>query len=192
MKTKSFAGFKTKIWWKYPGKVENIFRKRGCKRFIRSSQIVSRMCNCKSVENNGFQSNCLSHFTEVTVKIPSKSFDFAMVMNLLKVLKFLYSWGKINWLQRAILRLHLLNGQQELWKVSYRYMEDYGYKYIHRLLQLVSTLKSAKSCWIELVPKNENFWLSVIFPQQTNTGMLKSQVWNWRHTSHIQVCFTFQ
>ena len=35
----------------------------------------------------------------------------------------------------------------------YRYLEDYGYKYIHKMSQLVATLISRKNCWIDLNPK---------------------------------------
>ena len=36
----------------------------------------------------------------------------------------------------------------------YRYMEEYGYKYIHKLSQFITTLNSGKNCLIYLMPKN--------------------------------------
>ena len=39
-------------------------------------------------------------------------------------------------------------------KIFYRYMEDNGYKYIHKLTQFVTTLNSRRKCSIDLIPKN--------------------------------------
>ena len=43
---------------------------------------------------------------------------------------------------------------RSLQKIFYRYMEDNGYKYIHKLIQLVTTLNSRRKCSIDLIPKN--------------------------------------
>ena len=47
----------------------------------------------------------------------------------------------------------------------YRYMEDNGYKYIHKLTQFVTTRNSRRNCSIDLIPKNvKNFdFLSVLY-----------------------------
>ena len=45
---------------------------------------------------------------------------------------------------------------RSLKNISYRYMKEYGYKYIHMWYQLVTTLKSGKNCSIDLIPKNIN------------------------------------
>ena len=38
--------------------------------------------------------------------------------------------------------------------ILYRYMEDNGYKYIHKLTQFVTTLNSRRDCSIDFIPKN--------------------------------------
>ena len=43
---------------------------------------------------------------------------------------------------------------RSLKKILYRYMEDNGYKYIHKLTQFVTTLNSRRNCSIDLIPKN--------------------------------------
>ena len=43
---------------------------------------------------------------------------------------------------------------QSLKNILYRYMEDNGYKYIHKLTQFVTTLNSPTICSIDLIPKN--------------------------------------
>ena len=43
---------------------------------------------------------------------------------------------------------------RSLKNILYRYMEDNGYKYIHKLNQFVTTLNSRRNCSTELIPKN--------------------------------------
>ena len=47
----------------------------------------------------------------------------------------------------------------------YRYLEDYGFKYIHELTELFTTLISRKICLIDLIPEkvqNSDF-LSILY-----------------------------
>ena len=43
---------------------------------------------------------------------------------------------------------------RSLKNLLYRYMEDNGYKYIHKLTQSATTLNSLRNCSIDLIPKN--------------------------------------
>ena len=43
---------------------------------------------------------------------------------------------------------------RSLKNILYRYMEDNGYKYIHKLTQIVTTLNSRRNCSIDLIPNN--------------------------------------
>ena len=43
---------------------------------------------------------------------------------------------------------------RSLKKILYRYMEDNGYNYIHKLTHFVTTLSSRRKCSIDLIPKN--------------------------------------
>ena len=54
---------------------------------------------------------------------------------------------------------------RSLKKLLYRYMEDNGYKYIHKLNQFVTTLNSRRSCSIDLIPKNvkNSDFLSILY-----------------------------
>ena len=47
----------------------------------------------------------------------------------------------------------------------YRYMEDNGYKYIHKLTQFVTTLNSRRNCSIDLIPRNvkNSDFLSILY-----------------------------
>ena len=43
---------------------------------------------------------------------------------------------------------------RSLKNILYRYMEDNGYKYIHKLTQFVTALVSRRNCSMDLIPKN--------------------------------------
>ena len=43
---------------------------------------------------------------------------------------------------------------RSLKNILYPYVEDNGYKYIHKLTQFVTTLNSRRNCSIDLMPKN--------------------------------------
>ena len=45
---------------------------------------------------------------------------------------------------------------QSLKNILYRYMEDKGYKYIHKLTQFFTALISRRNCSIDLIPKDVN------------------------------------
>ena len=57
---------------------------------------------------------------------------------------------------------------RSLKKVFYRYMEDNGYKYIHKLTQFVTTLNSRRNCSIDLIPENvrNSDFLSILYSKQ--------------------------
>ena len=54
---------------------------------------------------------------------------------------------------------------RSLKKKHYRYMEDNGYKYIHKLTQFVTTINSRRSCSIDMIPKNvkNSDFLSILY-----------------------------
>ena len=54
---------------------------------------------------------------------------------------------------------------RSLKNILYRYMEDNGYKYIHKLTQFVTTLNSRRNCLIDLIPENVNIsdFLSILY-----------------------------
>ena len=55
--------------------------------------------------------------------------------------------------------------KRSLKNILYRYMEDNGYKYIHKMTQFVTTLNSRRNCSIELIPKNvkSSDFLSILY-----------------------------
>ena len=54
---------------------------------------------------------------------------------------------------------------RSLKNILYRYMEDNGDKYIHKLTQFVTTLISRRNCSIDLIPKNvyKSDFLSILY-----------------------------
>ena len=54
---------------------------------------------------------------------------------------------------------------RSLKNILYRYMEDNGYKYIHKMNQFVTTLNSRRNCSLDLIPKNvkNSDFLSILY-----------------------------
>ena len=54
---------------------------------------------------------------------------------------------------------------RSLKNILYRYMEDNGDKYFHKLIQFVTTLISRRNCSIDLIPKNvkNSDFLSILY-----------------------------
>ena len=54
---------------------------------------------------------------------------------------------------------------RSLENILYCYMEDNGYKYIHKLTQFVTTLNCRRNCSIDLIPKNvkSSDFLSILY-----------------------------
>ena len=54
---------------------------------------------------------------------------------------------------------------RSLKKILYRYMEDNGHKYIHKLTKFVTTLNPRRSCSIDMIPKNGKIsdFLSILY-----------------------------
>ena len=66
--------------------------------------------------------------------------------------------------------------KRSLKNILYRYMEDYGYKYIHKLSQFVTTQNSRKNMFNRLDAKEfQRFRLSVQSVQQVTTRKNKTQ-----------------
>ena len=71
--------------------------------------------------------------------------------------------------------------------ILYRYMEDYGYKYIHNLSKSFTTLTSKRNCSIDLISKNIKNSGFVHSVQQAATRVQKTQVSNWRQSLPLEV-----
>ena len=54
---------------------------------------------------------------------------------------------------------------RSLINILYRYMEDNGSKYIHKLTQFITTRKSRRNCSTDLIPKNvkKSNFLSILY-----------------------------
>ena len=114
-------------------------------------------------------------------RIVSKKYGLTRKQNLLECKNLFKAEGiqiystmsetKAGYAERTIRSLKVL---------LYRYMEDNGYKYIHKLTQFVTTLNSRRNC-------SKEFRLFVTSVQQTTPRIQKTQVQKWRQSSHLEV-----
>ena len=78
--------------------------------------------------------------------------------------------------------------KRSLKKILYRYMEDNGYKYIHKLTQIVTTLKSRRHCSTDLIPKNvkHSDFLSILYSKMRLSAInYTRQKWSRSFNSRI-------
>ena len=79
---------------------------------------------------------------------------------------------------------------RSLRNILYRYLEDYGYKYIHKLPQFVATMNSRNIRSIDMKPNRVKVSDYVSTLQQTTQRIQITSVYNWRPRLHFQVRFT--
>ena len=114
-----------------------------------------------------FSKKCFEQFwLWINVKINQRKFGSTSEKKLPESLK---NYAKLKeykiTLQWVRLMLFLPNVQNDPWKKIYQYMEDYGYKYIHILSQLVTDLNLRKKSWLDFTPKTlkKSVVLSILY-----------------------------
>ena len=70
---------------------------------------------------------------------------------------------------------------RSLKNILYRYVEDYGYKFIHQLPQFIRAMISGNNRSIDMKPnhvRNSDF-MSILYSKSLRKKQ-KTQIWNWR------------
>ena len=82
--------------------------------------------------------------------------------------------------------------KRSLKSILHRYLEDFGYKYIHKISQFVTTPTSRKNCSINLISKivETSNILSMLYSKPLREE--KTQVEDWRPNSHLKLWVTLQ
>ena len=81
---------------------------------------------------------------------------------------------------------------RSLKNILYRFMDDNGYMYIHKVTQFVATLISRRNCSIDLIPKNEknSDFLSILYTKPIRE--FRKPKFQVGDSSHLEVGLTFQ
>ena len=107
--------------------------------------------------------------------------DFAGEFENLRKTEGIQNYSTISETKAAFAELTI----RSLRKILYRYMEDNGYKYIHKLTHFVTTLISTKNCLIDLIPKKVKFSHFLSIPDSTQLRKFRKPKFENGDRNHV-------
>ena len=135
--------------------------------FLVRQDLFDRTVDAKGIKTKDSKEIVHAFLTMITKKNRPKKFwvdketEFAGEFNKLSKAERI----QINSIMSEIKAAFAERTIRSLKNLLYRYMEDNGYKYIHKLTQFVTTLNSRRNCSIDLIPKNvkNSDFLSILY-----------------------------
>ena len=164
---KAFARFKTKNWCMDLAYVELAKDKNGVKYLLVRQDLFDRTVDAKGMKTKDSKENVRAFLTMITKKNRPKKIwvdkgtEFAGEFKKLCKAEGIQIYSTMSKTKAAFAERTI----RYLRNILYRYMEDNGDKYIHKLTQFVITLNSRRNCSIDLIRKNvENSdFLSILY-----------------------------
>ena len=154
---KAFARFENEIWCMDLAYVDKLAKDNNRVKYLLVRQdLFDRTVDAKGMKSKDSKENVRAFLTVITKKNHRKKIwdgkgtEFAGEFEEICKAEgikcyFTMSETKAAYAERTI---------RSLKNIVNRYMEDNGYKYIHKLTQFVTTLNSRRNCSIDLIPKN--------------------------------------
>ena len=154
---KAFAGFKNEIWWMDLAYVDKLANdNNGVKYLLVRQDMFDRTVDAKGIKTSDSKESVRA-FSSINRKktrprkiCVDKGTKFAGDFKKLCKSEGIQIYTTMTETKAAFAERSI----RSLKKIFYRYMEDNGYKYIHKLSQFFTTLISRRNCSIELIPKN--------------------------------------
>ena len=146
---KAFARFRNEIWWMDLAYVDKLAKdNNGVKYLLVRQDLFDRTVEAKIMKTKDSKETVRSFLSMIRKKTSQKNLGWQRNRICCKAegiqIYYTISENKAAFAERTIRSL----------KILYRYMEDNGYKYIHKLTQFVTTLITRRNCLIDLIPKN--------------------------------------
>ena len=169
-KMTAFARFKNEIWCIDLAFVDKLAKdNNGVKHFIVHQDMFDRTVDEKRMKTNDSKETVKNFTKMITKKYRPKKFwvdqgtDFAGDFKKFCVAEGIHACSTMNE-TKAIFAERTI---RSLKNILYRFMEEYEYKYIHKLSQFVTILNSWKTRTINMVPnKVKSFdFLSILYTQ---------------------------
>ena len=165
---KAFARFKNEIWCMDLAYVDKLAKdNNGVKYLLVRQDLFDRTVDAKGMKTKDSKETVRAFLTMITKKNRAKKIwvdkgtEFAEEFKKLCKAEGLQIYStmietKVAFAERTI---------RSLKNILYRYMEDNGDKYIHKLTQFVTTLNSRRNCSIDFLPKNvkNSDFLSILY-----------------------------
>ena len=165
---KAFARFKNEIWCMNLAYVDKLAKdNNGVKYLLVRQDLFDRTVDAKGMKSKDSKETVHAFLTMITKKNRPKKIwvdkgtEFAGECKKLCKAEGIQIYSTMSETKAAF----AVRTIRSLKNILYRYMEDNGYKYIHKLTQFVTTLNSRRNCSIDLIPnnvKNSDF-LSILY-----------------------------
>ena len=165
---KGFASFENEIWCMDLAYVDKLAKdNNGVKYLLVRRDLFDRTVDAKGKKTKGFKETVRAFVTMITKKHRPKKIwvhkgtEFAGEFKKLCKAEWIQIYSTMSETEAAFAESSI----RSLKNVLYRYLEDNGYKNIHKLTQFVTTLSSRRNCSIDLIPKNVKFsdFLSILY-----------------------------
>ena len=164
----AFASFKNGVWFMDSAYVDKLAKdKEGVKYLLVRQDLFDRTVDAEGMKTKDSKETVRAFLTMNTEKnLPKKFWVDRGTVLAGEFKKLCKAEGiQISSTKSETKAAFAERTTRSLKNILYRYMEDNGYKYIHKLTQFVTTLNSGKTCWIELIQKkvkNSDF-LSLLY-----------------------------
>ena len=154
---KTFARFKKEIWCMdlaYVGKLAN--DNSGVKYHLVRQDLFDRIVDAKGMKSKDSEETVRAFLCMITKNNRPKTIwvdkgtEFAGEFKKLGKAEGIQIYSTMSETRDAFAERTI----RSLKNLLYRYMEEKGYKYNHKLTQFVTTLNSRTNCSIDLIPKN--------------------------------------
>ena len=165
---KAFARFKSEIWCMDLAYVVKLAKENnGVKYLLVRQDLFDRTVDAKGMKTKDSKETVRAFLTMITKKNRPKKVwvdkgtEFAGVFKKPCKAEGIQIYSTMSETNAA----YAERTTRSLKKLLYRYMEDNGYKYNHKLTQFVTTLNSRRNCSIDLIPKNvkNSDFLSILY-----------------------------
>ena len=154
---KAFARFKNEIWCLDLAYVDKLAKdKNGVKYLLVRQDLFVRTVDARGRKSNDSKGTVPPFLSMITKNNRPKKIwvdkgtEFAGEFEMLCKAEGIQIYSTMSETKAAFAERTI----RSLKNIHYRYMEDNGYKYIHKLTQFVTTLNSRRNCSIDLIPKN--------------------------------------
>ena len=165
---KAFARFKNEIWCMDSAYVDKLAKdNNGVKYLLVLQDLFDRTINAKGMKSKDSKETVRAFLSMITKKNhPIKTWvdkgtEIAGVFKNICKTEGIQIYSTMSETKAAFAERTI----RSLKNILYRYMEENGYKYFHKLTQFVTTLNSRRNCSIDLIPKNvkNSDFLSILY-----------------------------
>ena len=165
---KAFARFKKEIWCKDLAYVDKLAKDyNGVKYLLVRQDLFDRTVDAKGMKTKVSKETVRAFLTMITKKnrpkkiCVDKGTEFAGEFNKLCKAEGIPIYSTMSETRAAFAERTI----RSLKNILYRYVENNGYNYVHKLNQVVTTLNSRRNCSVDSIPKNVKIsdFLSILF-----------------------------